>query len=134
MIGGTVRLLEAGRAVPADRQQSIGEAEALLLTNASQPLAKGNRDRGCYALASQLRQFLCHQVSLAVLDIQSHLSTFHRCLLCSCQERSSRSDPCGREAPCRFHIPCAASVMKISLLFASSKFAASPKRARMTGT
>jgi len=47
MIGGTERLLEARRAVPADPQKSIGEAEALRLTNASQPLAKGNRDRGC---------------------------------------------------------------------------------------
>ena len=75
MIGGTERLLEARRAVPADRQKSVGEAEALFLTNASQPLAKGNRDRGCHALASQLRQFLCHQVSFTVLDIQSHLST-----------------------------------------------------------
>src|SRR5262249_37638896 len=72
MIGGTERLLEARRAVPADRQKSIGEAEALLLTNASQPLAKGNRDRGCHALAGQLCQFLCHQVGLAILDIQSH--------------------------------------------------------------
>jgi hypothetical protein len=44
MIGGTERLLEARCAVPANRQKSIGEAEALLLTNASQPLAKGNRD------------------------------------------------------------------------------------------
>ena len=34
MIGGTERLLEARRAVPADRQKSISEAEALLLTNA----------------------------------------------------------------------------------------------------
>jgi hypothetical protein len=50
MIGGTERLLEARRAVPTDRQKSIGEAEALLLTNASQPLAKGNRDRRCHAL------------------------------------------------------------------------------------
>jgi hypothetical protein len=40
MIGGTERLLEAGRAVPTDRQKSIGKAEALFLTNASQPLAK----------------------------------------------------------------------------------------------
>jgi hypothetical protein len=46
MIGGTERLL-ARRAVPADRQKSIGEAEALFLTNASQPLAKGDGDRGC---------------------------------------------------------------------------------------
>jgi hypothetical protein len=69
----------ARRAVPANRQKSIGEAEALFLTNASQPLAKGNRDRACHALASQLCQFLCDQVSLAVFDIQSHLSTFHRC-------------------------------------------------------
>src|SRR6516225_2379487 len=76
MIGGTERLLEARRAVPADRQKSIGEAEALFLTNASQSLAKGNRDRGCHALAGQLCQFLCDQVSLAVLDIPSHLSTF----------------------------------------------------------
>jgi Tfp pilus assembly protein PilZ len=36
MISGTERLLEARRAVPANRQKSIGEAEALLLTNASQ--------------------------------------------------------------------------------------------------
>ena len=43
MIGGTERLLEARRAGPADRQKSIGEAEALPLTNARQPLAKGNR-------------------------------------------------------------------------------------------
>ena len=76
MIGGTERLLEMRRAVPADRQKSIGKAEALLLTNASQPLAKGNRDRGCHALAGQLCQFLCHQVGLAILDIQSHVSTF----------------------------------------------------------
>jgi len=76
MIGGTERLLEARRAVPADRQKSIGEAEALFLTNASQSLAKGNRDRGCHALAGQLCEFLCQQVSLAVLDIQSHFSTF----------------------------------------------------------
>jgi hypothetical protein len=102
MIGGAERLLEARRAVPADRQKSVGEAEALFLTNARQPLAKGDRDRGCHALASQLCQFLCHQVSFTVLDIQSHLSTFHRCLLCSCQERSSRSDPCGREDPVDF--------------------------------
>ena len=46
MIGGTERLLKARGAVPADPEKSIGEAEALLLTNASQPLAKGNRDRG----------------------------------------------------------------------------------------
>ena len=77
MIGGTERLLEARSAVSADRQKSIGEAEALLLTNASQPLAKGNRDRGCKALASQLRQFLCHQVRLAILDIQSHFLPFY---------------------------------------------------------
>src|SRR5215831_9120988 len=75
MIGGTERLLEARCAVLADRQKSLGEAEALLLTNASQPLAKGNRDRGCHALAGQLCQFLCHQVGLAILDIQSHFST-----------------------------------------------------------
>ena len=56
MIGGTERLLEMRSAVPADRQKSIGEAEALLLTNASQPLAKGNRDRGSLALpADELR-------------------------------------------------------------------------------
>src|SRR5262249_17054571 len=76
MIGGTKRLLEAYRAIPADGQKTIGEAEALLLTNASQPLAKGNRDRGCHALAGQLCQFLCHQVGLAILDIQSHFSPF----------------------------------------------------------
>jgi hypothetical protein len=35
MIGETERLLEARRAVPADRQKSIGEAESLFLTNAS---------------------------------------------------------------------------------------------------
>jgi hypothetical protein len=34
MIGGTERLLEARRAIPADRHKSIGEAEALFLTNA----------------------------------------------------------------------------------------------------
>ena len=77
MIGGTERLLEARRAAPTDRQKSIRKAEALFLTNASQPLAKGNRDRGCHALASQLRQLLCHQVSLAILDIQSHLLPFY---------------------------------------------------------
>jgi hypothetical protein len=77
MIGGTERLLEARRAVPADRQKSIGEAEALFLTNASQSLAKGNRDRGCHALAGQLRQLLCHQVSFAILNIQSHLLPFY---------------------------------------------------------
>ena len=44
MIGGTERLFEARRAVPADRQKSIGKARALLLTNARQPLATGNRD------------------------------------------------------------------------------------------
>ena len=77
MIGGTVRLLEARRAVPADRQKSVGEAEALFLTKTSQPLAKGNRDRGCHALASQLCQFLCHQASLAVLDIQAHFLPFY---------------------------------------------------------
>jgi hypothetical protein len=82
MIGGTERLLEARRAVPADRQKSIGEAEALFLTNASQPLAQGNRDRGCHALTSQLGQFLCHQVSLAILDIQSHFSTFLAIVAC----------------------------------------------------
>src|SRR5262245_61903087 len=54
MIGETKRLLEARRAVLADRQKTIGEAEALLLTNAIQPLAECNRDRGCNALASQL--------------------------------------------------------------------------------
>jgi hypothetical protein len=43
VIGGTERLLEARRAVPANRQKSIGEAEALFLTNASQSLAKGDR-------------------------------------------------------------------------------------------
>jgi hypothetical protein len=78
MIGGTERLLEARRAVPTDRQKSIGEAEALFLTNASQSLAKGNRDRGCHALASQLCQFLCHLVGLAILDIQSHSLPFYR--------------------------------------------------------
>ena len=31
MIGGTERLLEARRAVPADRQKSVGEAEATVL-------------------------------------------------------------------------------------------------------
>ena len=89
MIGGTERLLEARRAVPADRQKSVGEAEALFLTNASQPLAKGNRDRGCHALASQLRQFLCQQVSLAVLDIQSHLLRF----LSTIEEARGRHGP-----------------------------------------
>ena len=78
MIGGTEWLLEARRAVPADRQKSIGEAEALFLTNASQSLAKGNRDRGCHALAGQLCQFLCHQVRLAILDVQSHSLPFYR--------------------------------------------------------
>jgi len=39
MIGGTDWPLEARPAAPADRQKSIGEAEALFLTNASQPLA-----------------------------------------------------------------------------------------------
>jgi len=62
MIGGAERLLEARRAFPADLQKSIGEAEALFLTNANQPLAKGDRDRGCHAFASQLCQFLRHQV------------------------------------------------------------------------
>jgi hypothetical protein len=38
--------LEARRAVLADRQKTIGKPEALLLTNAIQPLAKCNRDRG----------------------------------------------------------------------------------------
>jgi hypothetical protein len=46
MIGGTKRLLEASRVFPADRQKTSGKAEALLLTKASQPLAKRNRDRG----------------------------------------------------------------------------------------
>ena len=54
MIGGTERLLEVRRAVLADRQKTIGKAEALLLTNAIQPLAKGNRDRSCHALAKGL--------------------------------------------------------------------------------
>ena len=54
MIDGMGRFLEARRAVPADRQKSIGEAEALFLTDARQPLAKRNRDRGCHALAGQL--------------------------------------------------------------------------------
>jgi hypothetical protein len=53
MIGGTKRLLKAYRAILADRQKTIGEAEALLLTNAIQPLAKGNRDHGCHAHVSQ---------------------------------------------------------------------------------
>src|SRR5215813_5254118 len=83
MIGGTERLLGARLAVPADRQKENGEAEALFLTNASQPLAKGNRDRGCHALASQLRQFLCHQVGLGILDIQGHLLPFYRGLCSS---------------------------------------------------
>jgi hypothetical protein len=39
MIGGTERVVEARRAVHADRQKSIGEAEALFLANARQPLA-----------------------------------------------------------------------------------------------
>jgi hypothetical protein len=43
MIGGTERLLEARRAVLPDRQKTIGEAEALLLTNAIQPLASCSR-------------------------------------------------------------------------------------------
>ena len=51
MIGGTERLLKSRRAVPADRQKAIGEAEALFLTNASQPLTKRNRHGGCHALA-----------------------------------------------------------------------------------
>jgi len=54
MIGGTKRLLKAYRAVLADRQKTIGEAEALLLPNAIQPLTKRNCDLGCHALASQL--------------------------------------------------------------------------------
>ena len=54
VISGTKRLLKAYRAVLADRQKTIGEAEALLLTNAIQPLTKRNCDRGCHALASQL--------------------------------------------------------------------------------
>ena len=54
VIGGTGRLLEARRAVPADRQKSIGEAEALFLTNAGQPLTKRNRHGGCHALPGQL--------------------------------------------------------------------------------
>jgi hypothetical protein len=33
MIGGTERLLEARRAVPADRQKSIGEAESCVAQN-----------------------------------------------------------------------------------------------------
>jgi len=39
MMGRTERLLEARRAVPADRQKST--SEAVFLTNARQPLAKG---------------------------------------------------------------------------------------------
>ena len=54
MIGGTEWLLEARRTVLADRQKTTSKAEALLLTNATQPLAKCDRDRGCHALASQL--------------------------------------------------------------------------------
>ena len=69
MIGGTKRLLEAYRAVLADRQKTIGEGEALLLTNAIQPLTKRNCDLGCHALASQLCQFFCQQMSFAILDI-----------------------------------------------------------------
>jgi hypothetical protein len=83
MTGGTERLLEARSAVPADSQKSIGEAEALFLTNASQPLAKGDRDRGCHALASQLCQFLCHPVGLVILDLQSHFLPFRREVLTS---------------------------------------------------
>ena len=78
MIGGAQRLLEARSAVPADSQKSIRKAEALFLTNASQPLAKGNRDRGCHAPAGQLCQFLCHLVGLAILDLQSHFLPFRR--------------------------------------------------------
>jgi len=42
MIRGTERLFESRCAVPADRQKSIGEAEALFLTNARQPLSRGD--------------------------------------------------------------------------------------------
>ena len=58
MIGGTERLLEARRAVPTDHQKSICEAEALFLTNASQPLAKGRPTHpwtGLLAFSSQFR-------------------------------------------------------------------------------
>jgi len=56
MIGGTERFLEARSAVPADRQKSIGEAEALFVTNARQPFAKGNRDHGCpYSLCLRIQ-------------------------------------------------------------------------------
>jgi hypothetical protein len=78
MIGGTERLLQARSAVPANRQKSIGEAQALFLTDASQPLTKGNCDRGCHALAGQRGQFLCQQMSHAILDIQSHLLPLYR--------------------------------------------------------
>src|SRR6476619_7807440 len=73
MIGGTERLLESRRAVPANRQKAIGEAEALFLTNASQPLTKCDCNGCCHALPGQPRQFLCHLVRLAVLDIQHFL-------------------------------------------------------------
>ena len=75
MIGGTERLLESRRAVPANRQKAIGEAEALFLTNASQPLTKCDCNGCCHALPGQPRRFLRHLVRLAILDIQT-FSTF----------------------------------------------------------
>jgi hypothetical protein len=45
VIGGTERLLESRRAVPANRQKAIGEAEALFLTT------RANRSRSAIVTA-----------------------------------------------------------------------------------
>jgi hypothetical protein len=160
MIGGTERLLEARSAVPADRQKSIGEAEPLLLTNASQPLAKGNRDRVVmlspvnFASSSASRwasRFLIFgpifylsllrfrrslgRIAGRIVRLGGATSALQlpRTIIPLSPPRRLRAR--GREVRpvVDFTFRAAACVMKISLLFARSKFAAStPKSARKT--
>ena len=73
MIGRSERLPEVRRAVPADRQKTIGEAETLLTTDAIEPLTNGNCDGGRHAFPGQFCQFLCQSVCFLVLYVQAHV-------------------------------------------------------------
>jgi hypothetical protein len=69
MICGAERLFEVSRAVPADREQAIREAQAAFLSNSIEPLANRDRHSGRHALLGQLRQFFCQFVRFSIFYV-----------------------------------------------------------------
>ena len=69
MICGSERLLEVNRTVPADRQQAIGQAQIVFLSNPNEPLANGNCHGDRHALPGEHGQFFRQSVRFSVFDV-----------------------------------------------------------------